>query len=177
MHPVVIISLIFTFLFLVQSKRWLDQVKRGIVSSFKYEFTLFLFILMLLPLQWLHSFEAITMMCYGMLGGLILISIVNMKTNGSDRSQDDLRIWSGNAALLVFGTGTLTLVIHVPDSISEVGLLLGFTALIFYNMFFRFHNNPADLYFFSFLLHYSNRSGVALLRDGTPTPFSATLPL
>ena len=135
MHPEVIILLILIFLFMVQSKRWMDQVKRGIVSYFKYEVTLFLFIIMLLPLQWLHSFEAITILCHGMLGGLILISIVNIKTNGSERSQDDLRIWSGYAVLLMFGTGALTLMIHVPDSINEVLILLGFTALVFYNMF------------------------------------------
>ena len=137
MHSVEIILLILMLINLVLFKRWMDQVERGIVSFFKYEVTLFLILIMVLHMQWRSSFETVTMMCYGTLAALTLISIVNTKTNGSDISRDDLRIWSGHAVLLLFGTGALTLMIHVPDSIDEVVSLLGFISVVYYGMFLR----------------------------------------
>ena len=76
-------------------------------------------------------------MCYGMFAGLILIAIVNTKTNGSELSQDNLRIWSGHAVLLLFATGALTLMVHVPDSLAEVTPLLGVIGVVFYTMFLQ----------------------------------------
>ena len=137
MHPVVIILLILTVAFSVQARRWLDQVERGIVSYFKYLVTIFLLLIMILHLLWRYSFEPVTIMCYGMFGGLILIDIINIKTNGSEKSKDDLRIWSGHTTLLMFGTGALTLIIHAPNSIKDVTPLLGFVGMVFYYMFLR----------------------------------------
>ena len=141
MHPVVIILLILLLIYSIQIRRWMDQVERGIVSNFKFQVTLFLTIILLIIImlyaRWRFSYEVIAIMCFGMYAGLILISIVNIKTNGSERSQDDLRIWSGHTILLVFGTGTLTLMIHVPDSLSEVAILLGFIVSVFYSIFLR----------------------------------------
>ena len=141
MHPVVIILLILLLIYGIQIRRWMDQVERGIVSNFKFQVTLFLNIILLIIIMlyalWRFSYEVIAIMCFGMFAGLILISIVDIKTDGSERSQDDLRIWSGHTTLLVFGTGALTLMIHVPDSLSEVAILLGFIVSVFYSMFLR----------------------------------------
>ncbi len=137
MHPVEIILLLLLLIWGILARRWMDQVERGIVSYFKYQVTLFLIVIMVLFILWLGSFEVITIMCYGILAALILISIVNTKTNASDRSQDDLRIWSGYAVLLMFGTGALTLIVYVPDSIGEILTLLGFISVVFYAMFLQ----------------------------------------
>ena len=141
MHPVVIILLILLLIYGIQIRRWMDQVERGIVSNFKFQVTLFLNIILLIIIMlyalWRFSYEVIAIMCFGMFAGLILISIVDIKTDGSERSQDDLRIWSGHTTLLVFGTGALTLMIHVPDSLSEVAILLGFIVSVFYSMFLQ----------------------------------------
>ena len=135
MHSVSIILLILIFIFLTLSMSWMDQVKRGAVSFFKFQVICFLFAIMVLRLLWLFPSEAITKMCYGMSAVFILISIINTKTNGSEKSQDDLRIWSGGTILLMYGTGALTLMIHAPGSLNEMILLLGFTSSLFYYMF------------------------------------------
>lgn len=137
MHPIVIILLILVFIFLIQSRRWMDQVERGKVSFFKFQVILFLLAIMVLRLLWLFPSEAITKMCYGMLAVFNLISIINTKTNSSEKSEDDLRIWSGGTILLMYGTGALTLMIHAPDSFDEIILLLGFASSLFYYMFLR----------------------------------------
>ena len=137
MHPVEIILLIFAFIFLIQSKRLIDKVESGAVSFFKFQVIAFLLAIMVLRLLWLFPSEVITKMCYGMSAVFILTSIINTKTNGSEKSQDDLRIWSGGTILLMYGTGALTLMIHAPGSLSEIILLLGFASSLFYYMFLR----------------------------------------
>ena len=137
MHPVVIVLLILLLIQLVLIRRWMDQVERGIVSFFKYNVVLFLFSIMLLILQWRSGSSPIALMCYGVLAGTVFISIMNLKTNDSEKSRDDLRIWSGHTILLTFGTGALALMIHDSDSIGEVVSLLGFVAVVFYSMFLR----------------------------------------
>ena len=141
MHPVIIILLILLLIYNIEIKRWMDQVERGIVSNFNFQVTQFLTVILLIIVmlyaRWRFSYEVIAIMCFGIYAGLILISIVNIKTKGSERSQDDLRIWLGHTILLVFGTGALTLMIHVPDSLLEVAILLGFIASVFYPMFLR----------------------------------------
>ena len=137
MHPVVIVLLILLLIQLVIVRHWMDQVERGIVSFFKYDIVLFLFSIMLIISQWRFGTNPIAPMCYGVLAGIVFISIVNLKTNDSEKSRDDLRIWSGHIVLLTFGTGALALMIHDPNSIREVVPLLGFVAVVFYSMFFR----------------------------------------
>ena len=135
MHPVMGILLILLLIWVVLLRRWMDQVERGVVSSSKYEVVVFLMLIIILPVLWRSSFELITKMCYGMLAGLHLIPIINRITNSSEKSQDDLRIWSGHTVLLMFGTGALTLMIYVPGSIREIILLHGFIGVVFYQMF------------------------------------------
>ena len=135
MHLVEIILLLLIFIWGIQAKHWLDKVKSGAISFYTYLVTVFLMLVMILAILWIYSFEAITIICYGMFTGLILISIINTKTKSSEISQEDLRIWSGYTTLLMFGTGALTLMIHVPDSLSEIILLLGFISSVFYYVF------------------------------------------
>lgn len=137
MHPVVIVLLILLLIQLVLVRRWMDQVERGVVSFFKYNVVLFLFSIMLLISEWRFDPNPIALMCYGVLAGIVFISIMNLKTNDSEKSKDDLRIWSGHTVLLTFGTGALALMIHDPDSIRKVVSLLGFVAVVFYSMFLR----------------------------------------
>ena len=137
MHPIVILLLLLIPINLVLIKRWMDQVEKGIVSFFKYNVVLLLFSIILLISQWRFGSDPIALMCYGVLAGVVFISIVSLKTNDSAGSQDDLRIWSGHTVLLTFGTGVLALMIHVPNSVSEVASLLGFIAVVFYSMFLR----------------------------------------
>ena len=137
MPPLVIAQLIFLLILMVLVRHWMDQVERGIVSDKRYNVVLFLSSIMLLFLQWRSDSNPITLMSYGVLAGIVLISIMNPKTNDSEKYQDDLRIWSGHTVLLTFGTAAFALMIHEPDSIREVLLLLGFVALVFYSMFLR----------------------------------------
>ena len=141
MHPVVIVLLILLLIQLVLIRRWMDQVERGIVSFFKYNVVLFLFsimsVIMSLISHWRFGTSLIILMCYGVLAGIVFISIVNLKTNDSEKSRDDIRIWSGHIVLLTFGTGALALMINDPDSIREVLSLIGFVAVVFYSMFLR----------------------------------------
>ena len=141
MHLLEIGLLIFILIFIVIVKHWIDKVERGIVSLKKYNVVLFNFsiaIVIYLLLSHLH-FETnpIPLICYGVLTGLILVSIVDLKTNDSEECQEDLRIWSGYIVLLTFGTGALSLMIHDPDSIKEASYLVGLIAVIFYQMFVR----------------------------------------
>ena len=115
----------------------MDQVERGIVSFFKYHVVLLLCLIMVLFSSFVRSGSIIGRICYGMLAGLVLISAINLKTDESQESREDIRIWTGGTTLLVFGTGALTLMIHDPNSIVDITHLLGLVAVVFYSMFLR----------------------------------------
>ena len=143
MPPLTIVLLIFVLINWVLVKRWMDQVERGVVSFFKYHVVLFLFLMLVLIPPWLGpasrlgSAPEIKSICYGISAGLVLISAISVKTDESQKFREDLRIWTGGATLLMFGTGVLTLMIHVPNSTEDVTHLLGFVAVVFYSMFLR----------------------------------------
>ena len=141
MHPVVIILLILLSIYSIQMKRWMDQVERGIVSNFKFQVTRFLTVILLIIImlyaRWRFSYEAIAIMCFGMYAGLILISIVNTKTNVLSCRRMTSEYGQGMQYFYYFGTGAMTLMIHVPDSLPEVVILLGFIVSVFYPMFLQ----------------------------------------
>ena len=120
MHLIGMVLLIFTVIQWILVKRWMDQVERGIVSFFKYHVVLLLFLLMALFSSVVRSGSIIKQICYGMLAGLVLISAIDLKTGGSQESREDIRIWTGGTALLMFGTGASTLMIHDPNSIVDI---------------------------------------------------------
>lgn len=135
MHPIEIVLLILILILLVLSRHWMSQVERGIVSFFKYYVVLLLFLILATFSSYHISKSAIAPICYGMLTGMMLISAINLRTGGSQESQEDIRIWTGGATLLMFGTGAFALMIHVPDSINDIILLLGLVAVVFHAMF------------------------------------------
>lgn len=137
MDPIIIVLLIFIPIQWILIKRWMDQVEKGIVSFFKYHIVLLLFSIMVMFSSLLRYKSAIMPICHGMFIGLVSISAINLKTGESEESREDIRIWTGGATLLMFGTGAFTLIIHVPDSIDDIAHLLGFVAVVFYYMFLR----------------------------------------
>ena len=137
MHPLVIVQLILLSILTVIVRHWLDKVERGIVSYKRYNRMLFLSSIIALFLLWPLNPNPITLMCYGVIAGITFIFNISPQKNDSEKIRDDLRIWAGHTVLLTFGTGALALMIHDPDSIREVILLLGFVALVFYHMFLR----------------------------------------
>ena len=137
MHPIVVVIFILVLILSVLIKHLLDLAERGMVSFIDMHLVIFPIILLLLYVLTLMSAQSITKICCGMSGGLFFLSYINLKTNASEKSQDDLRIWSGHAMLLMFGTATISLMVYVPKAIVEISGLLGLFGAAFYGMFLK----------------------------------------
>ena len=137
MHPVAIVLLILVLINSLLSMYLVDLARKGVVSLYHIHLVVFSFLLVVMYLLTRIPTQFVTKLCFGMFGGLVLVSCINLKTNGSQKSQDDLKIWAGNAALLLFGTGVATLTIHVPNAVNEFMWLLVFFITIFYEMYLK----------------------------------------
>ena len=137
MHPIVVLIFILLLIQTVLIMRLLDLAERGRVSFITMHLVILPIILIILHLLTRIPTQSITKISYGMSGGLFFLSFINLKTNASEKSQDDFRIWSGYAMLLMFGTAAISLMVHVPKAISELSGLLGMFGAVFYGMFLK----------------------------------------
>lgn len=137
MHPIVVVIFIFFLILSVLIMCLLDLAERGMVSFIDMHLVIFPIIVLILYLLTRIPTQSITKICIGMSGSLFFLSFINLKTNASEKSKDDFRIWSGHAMLLMFGTAAISLMVYVPSALSELSGLLGLFGSAFYGMFLK----------------------------------------
>ena len=90
--------------------RWIDRSKRGLISDFKQNFVLFAFAIMVLFFRILRPRPLVEQIGWVTLSLMVLIFLLNQIIGGSERIQEEARIWMGWAMFWLGVTGLMALV-------------------------------------------------------------------
>ena len=111
-------------LMVVMTTRWIDQVRKGVISVFNQNLALLLFSVMVLSLETLRPDPTIRQVGFVTLSLLVIIFVLNRITGGSEQTQEEARIWLGWAAFWLGVTGLVALVIDQLTTKRESKTLL-----------------------------------------------------
>ena len=127
-----IFLLLYMALMLVVTTRWINQVKKGVISVFNQNLVLLLFSLMVLSLEILRPSPPIEQIGFITLSLMVIIYVLNRITDGSERTQEEARIWLGWAGFWLGVTGLVALVIdQLTTKRESKTLLIGVAVAVF----------------------------------------------
>lgn len=132
-----IIIIIWVFIFSILLYRWKDQIRQQKISYIKYHTVLITFSIGIIITLIVSNRSIIEIIIYSELTLFVIISYINTKTNDSDFSREDIRIWTGFTIILTLITGILAYTIDSSNSINDILHLLMLLSVIFYSMFFK----------------------------------------
>ena len=133
MEFIEIFLLLYTALMLVTTTRWINQVKKGVISVFNQNLVLLLFSTMVLLLEILRPDPSIIgQIGFVTLPFLVIIYVLNRITVGSEQTQEEARIWLGWAAFWLGVTGLVALMIdRLTTKRESETLLIGVAVAVF----------------------------------------------
>lgn len=128
-----IFLLLYIALMMVVTKRWINQVEKGVISVSNQNRVFLLFSIMgLLFIILRPGSMTISQIGFGTLCLLGIIYVLNRRTGVSERTQEEARIWLGWAAFWLGVTGLVALVIdQLTTKRESKTLLIGVAVAIF----------------------------------------------
>ena len=90
--------------------RWIDRAKRGRISDFNQNLVLFAFAIMMLFFRILRPLPLVEQIGWVTLSLMVLIFLLNRIIGGSERIQEEARIWMGWTVFWLGVTGLMALV-------------------------------------------------------------------
>ena len=128
-----IFLLLYMALMVVMTTRWIDQVRKGVISVFNQNLVLLLFSIMVLRFEILQPAPTIIgRIGFVTLPLLVIIYVLNRITGGSERTQEEARVWLGWAAFWLGITGLVGLVIdQLTTKTESKTLLIGVAVAVF----------------------------------------------
>ena len=127
-----IFLLLYMALMMVTMTRWINQVKKGVISVFNQNLVLLLFSIMVLSLEILRPNPSIRQIGFVTLSLLVIIYVLNRITGSSEETQEEARIWMGWAAFWLGITGLVALVIdQLTTKRESKTLLIGVAVAVF----------------------------------------------
>ena len=128
-----IFFLLCAALMAVITTRWIAQARRGIISVFNQNLVLFVAVIAMLFAQILRPHGPVEQIGYIILSLLVLIFLLNRIIGGSQRTQEEARIWMGWTVFWLGGTGLVALVMdQLTTKRESEGLLVNCSYCCFY---------------------------------------------